>query len=74
MLGREKKRFDAVLFVPLELTPLDQDVAITYVISAQALRLVVANTINAGEGFRGTMAVQSSLCSSIAFAFDEYVM
>jgi len=71
VIGAEGKRFDALVMAPLELTPVDPEVVVMYVTPAQALRLIVAYAFWAGEEVRSVITGQSSLCSSIAHAFQE---
>ena len=71
VLGDERKLFDALVMAPLELTPLEPDVIVIYLTPAQALRLIIAYAYEKGEAVRSTVTGQSSLCSSIAHAFQE---
>ncbi|HTY46833.1 MAG TPA: DUF169 domain-containing protein [Methanomassiliicoccales archaeon] len=71
VLGLGGKRFDALVMAPLGLTPVDPDVIVMYVTPAQALRVIIAYTFWSGEEIRSVITGQSSLCSSIAHAYDE---
>lgn len=71
VLGAHEKLFDAMVMAPLDLTPVEPDVVVMYVTPAQALRLVIAYAFWAGEEVRSVITGQSSLCSSIAHAYQE---
>jgi len=71
VLGAKEKIFNAMVMAPLDLTPSDPDVVVMYVTPAQALRLVIAYAYQEGEEVRSTITGQSSLCSSIAHAYQE---
>jgi len=71
VLGANEKLFEAMVMAPLEITPLDPDVVVLYVTPAQALRMVIAYAYQSGEEIKSVITGQSSLCSSIAHAYQE---
>lgn len=71
VLGAKEKLFEAMVMAPLDITPLDPDVVVMYVTPAQALRMVIAYAYASGEEIRSVITGQSSLCSSIAHAYQE---
>lgn len=71
VLGANEKMFNAMAMAPLEIAPFDPDVVVLYVTPAQALRLIIAYAFESGEEVRSVITGQSSLCSSIAHAYQE---
>jgi len=71
VLGSSGKLFDALVMTPLELAPIDPDVIVVYVTPAQALRLVIAYAFLEGDEVRSVLTGQSSLCSAIAYAYED---
>ena len=71
VLGAREKLFDAMAMGPLDVAALDPDVVVLYVTPAQALRLVIAYAFESGDEVRSVITGQSSLCSSIAHAYQE---
>ncbi len=71
VLGTREKLFDAMVMAPLEITPMDPDVVVLYATPAQVLRIVIAYAYESGEEVRSVITGQSSLCSSIAHAYQE---
>jgi len=74
VLGASEKLFDAMVMAPLDIAPLEPDVVVMYVTPAQALRLIIAFAFESGEEVKSVITGQSSLCSSIAHAYQERSM
>ena len=70
VLGANEKVFEAMVMAPLDMTPLEPDVVVLYVTPAQALRMVIAYAFESGEEVNSPITGQSSLCSSIAHAYQ----
>lgn len=66
LIGDGDKRYDAIVCAPLDLTPLDPQVIVSYVTPAQALRLIIASVYHSGEAIEVSTTGQGSLCTSIA--------
>lgn len=71
VLGVSGKQFDALVMTPLELAPMDPDVIVMYVTPAQALRMVIAYAFLEGDEVKSVLTGQSSLCSAIAYAYED---
>jgi uncharacterized protein (DUF169 family) len=71
VLGSREKLFEAMVMAPLDIAPLDPDVVVLYVTPAQALRMVIAYAYESGEEVKSVITGQSSLCSSIAHAYQQ---
>ncbi|NWG09288.1 MAG: DUF169 domain-containing protein [Nitrososphaerales archaeon] len=67
-LGRDGRKYEAIVCAPLEATPIEPQVIVTYVSPAQVLRLIIASAYRTGESIEARTVGQASVCSSIAKA------
>lgn len=65
MIGDQGKRYGAIMMGALDLLPVEPDAVVMYMNPAQALRLVIAQLYQTGEGIENTITGQVSLCTSI---------
>ncbi|MCP8309360.1 MAG: DUF169 domain-containing protein [archaeon] len=65
-LGKDGKKYEAIMCAPLKATPIEPQAIVTYVSPAQALRLIIASAYHTGESVEASTVGQASVCSSIA--------
>ncbi|MEM3383685.1 MAG: DUF169 domain-containing protein [Nitrososphaerales archaeon] len=67
-LGEDGKKYEGVMCMPLNASPVDPHVIVIYISPAQALRLIIASAYSTGESIELITVGQASVCSSIAKA------